>query len=181
MSDRQSYLERVTQSHRELGIPEEYLSNPQMPLCIEPQTLVNTELDYYDRPQRLEPDAFKAWCAMKAAAADAGVALHLISAFRDLEYQRKLIARKLDQGQSINDILRVNAAPGFSEHHTGRAIDIGTPGCDALVEEFENTTAFQWLSKQAEEFGFALSYPRGNPLGISYEPWHWCYKNSVQP
>jgi len=180
MNNSQSFLERVTRVHRELGIPEAYLSDSPLPLCIEPGALVDTEPDYYDRPQRLEADAFQAWTAMKKAAADVGVTLHLISAFRDLEYQRKLIVRKLDQGQSIDDILRVNAAPGFSEHHTGRAIDIGTPGCDALVEEFENTKAFQWLSEKAGEFGFSLSYPRGNPLGISYEPWHWCYKNSAQ-
>lgn len=180
MSDSQSYLERVVQVHRELGIPEAYLSDSQLPLCAEPGTLVATEPDYYDRPQRLQADAFQAWTAMKKAAADAGVFLHLISAFRDLEYQRDLIVRKLDQGQSIDAILRVNAAPGFSEHHTGRAIDIGTPGCDALVEEFENTAAFQWLSESAEGFGFSLSYPRGNSFGISYEPWHWCYKISAQ-
>lgn len=180
MSEQLSFLERVEQVHRDLGIPEDYLHTTRLPLCAEPEALVATETDYYGRPQRLEPGAFAAWSAMKQAAAEAGVILHLISAFRDLEYQRGLIVRKLDQGQAIADILRVNAAPGFSEHHTGRAIDIGTKDCPALEQEFENTEAFQWLVENAGDFGFALSYPPDNPLGIAYEPWHWCFKNAEQ-
>lgn len=178
MSEHQSFLARVRQVHAELGIPEDYLLTSGLPLCTEPERLVATEDDYYGRPQRLEASAFEAWSAMKQAAAEAGVTLHLISAFRDLDYQRGLIVRKLDQGQSIGDILRVNAAPGFSEHHTGRAIDIGTLDCPALQEEFENTTAFQWLNENAALYGFVLSYPRDNESGIAYEPWHWCFKKA---
>ena len=174
------FLERVKRIHAQLGIPDDYADNSGLPLCSEPAQLVQAERDYYGRPQRLEANAFRAWSEMKTAAAEAGVALHLISAFRDIDYQCGLILKKLDQGQTIEEILRVNAAPGFSEHHTGRAIDIGTTGCDALVEDFENTEAFQWLSQHATEFGFSLSYPHGNPLGISYEPWHWCYKNDSE-
>lgn len=75
----------------------------------------------------------------------------------------------------MEDILRVNAAPGFSEHHTGRAIDIGTVDSPVLEEEFENTSAYRWLQANAQRFGFQLSYPRGNAAGIIFEPWHWCY------
>lgn len=173
-----AFARRVEAMHRELGIDPDYMAQCNLPLYPEPQRLVATETDYYGRPQRLTPEAFAAWRAMKQQAAADGIVLHLISAFRDLDYQRGLIARKLAAGQAIADILRVNAAPGFSEHHTGRAIDIGTTDCDALVEEFENTPAFQWLADHAEGHDFSLSFPRGNPFGIDYEPWHWCYKNS---
>ncbi len=176
MSSDGAFLARVRQVHAELGIPEDYVRECALPLCPEPTTLVDTEPDFYDRPQKLTPPACQAWTAMRAAAAEAGVTLFLISAYRGLDYQAGLIARKLDKGQSIEQILTVNAAPGFSEHHTGRAIDIGTPGCDALQTEFENTEAFQWLEEHAGEFGFALSYPRDNAFGIIYEPWHWCFR-----
>ncbi len=176
-NSREEFLARVQAVHQCLGIPANFLSESRLPLCVEPPLLVATEDDFYGRPQRLTPAAHDAWATMRASAAAAGVEIHLISAFRDIEYQQQLIARKIDRGQKIEEILKVNAAPGFSEHHTGRAIDIGTPGCDALAEEFENTEAFQWLSENAGEFGFVLSYPRNNVLGISYEPWHWCYKN----
>lgn len=146
-----------------------------MPLCREPDRLVSTELDYYQRPQQLEPAAFRAWQQMKQDAAADNVTLFLISAFRSLQYQTDLIANKIRQGRSLEQVLLVNAAPGYSEHHTGRAIDIGTNNCPALSEEFENTPAFQWLRDRAEGYKFVLSYPRGNTLGIDYEPWHWCY------
>ena len=145
-------------------------------MCPVPKKLVDTELDFYGRPQRLIPPALQAWSKMKARAAESGITLHLISAFRSPEYQYGLLKRKLDAGQSIEQILEVNAAPGYSEHHTGKAIDVGTPGCAALVEEFELTPAFFWLREHAGQFGFWLSYPRNNLAGMAYEPWHWCFQ-----
>ena len=76
----------------------------------------------------------------------------------------------------ITDILEVNTAPGYSEHHTGRAVDIATPGSRPLTEDFESTDAFRWLQAEATGFGFAMTYPRDNPWGIIYEPWHWSTK-----
>lgn len=175
------YLQRIQAAHAALGIAPDYLARCSQPLCKEPDELVDTELDYYGRPQRLTPATFQAWTSMRQAAIAAGVDLFLISAFRSLQYQTDLIARKLEKGLVLEQILAVNAAPGFSEHHTGRALDLGTSGCDALVEEFEHTKAFQWLRKEAKRFGFHLSYPRGNRFGIDYEPWHWCFQESTGP
>ena len=44
--------------HQALGIPSDYAESCKLPLCIEPETLVNTELDFYQREQRLTPAAF---------------------------------------------------------------------------------------------------------------------------
>lgn len=115
---------------------------------------------------------------MKAAAARDGETLQLVSAFRGVDYQRQIIERKLAAGQSWEQILRVSALPGFSEHHTGRTIDVTTPGCKALTEEFEGTSAFKWLERRAGEFGFTMTYPRGNEFGVAYEPWHWTFRNT---
>jgi len=112
---------------------------------------------------------------MREAAAQAGVELEIVSAFRSIEYQLGILRRKLERGQLMGDILRVSAAPGFSEHHSGRALDITTPGYAALEEEFERSLAFDWLRKNAKLYNFSLSYPRGNRHGIAYEPWHWCW------
>jgi len=170
-----AYLDRLRVVHRQLGIPETYLESTRLPLCLEPQQLVATEPDYYQRPQKLTPAANAAWLAMRQAAADEGVDLFLISAFRGVDYQSGLIRKKLDSGQDLPEILSVVAAPGFSEHHTGRAVDLGTSNCPALQEEFEDTPAFRWLDRHAAAYGFTLSYPQDNPYGISYEPWHWCF------
>jgi D-alanyl-D-alanine carboxypeptidase len=88
------------------------------------------------------------------------------------------VRRKLAAGVSVEDVLCVNAPPGFSEHHTGRALDLTTPRSPVLETGFEQTPAFAWLLSRADEFGFVLSYPRGNPCGFQYEPWHWCYRVS---
>ena len=176
MSVANSYKELLQKLHASLGIPREYLEQCDQSLCLQPNELVDTEPDYYGRPQRLTPQAFDAWSRMKKAAAKDGIAFFLISAFRGPQYQHDLIARKIKRGTPLREILQVNAAPGFSEHHTGRAVDIGTKDCVALEEEFEQTAAFDWLQKNGKSFGFSMSYPRGNSAGFAYEPWHWCFK-----
>ena len=124
---------------------------------------------------RLAPRAAKAWRAMAAAAARDGVALVALSAFRSVARQTAIVRRKLARGQAIEAILRVNAAPGCSEHHTGRALDLGSPAHLRLEATFARTREFRWLKKHAGAFGFILSYPRKNRQGIAYEPWHWCW------
>ncbi|MBP6534149.1 MAG: D-alanyl-D-alanine carboxypeptidase family protein, partial [Arenimonas sp.] len=129
--------------------------------------------DRYKRPLWLDYGTAQAWHRLRQAASADGVAIDAISGFRSQHYQMGIFRRKLARGLGINDILKVNAAPGFSEHHSGQAIDIGTSGEPAAEENFENTPAFEWLLGSAGGFGFHLSFPRGNPHGISYEPWHW--------
>lgn len=158
-----------------LGIPATYSATCGLPLQQECAALVDTELDVFGRQPKLDAHAFAAWTAMKDAAADAGIVLQLVSAFRSVTYQRDLIQRKLARGDSIAAILTVNAAPGYSEHHSGRALDIGTPGYEHLEIEFERSPAFAWLTANATAFGFRMSFPRDNPYGVQYEPWHWCY------
>lgn len=133
-------------------------------------------LDYVNREVRLHPLALDAWLAMKQAAAAHNVTIYICSAFRSYAYQAELIKRKLSAGHDIESIISILAPPGFSEHHTGRAIDIITDGLKGLDESFEDTEAFRWLCDNANKFNFYLSYPRNNPFGVIYEPWHWCYK-----
>jgi zinc D-Ala-D-Ala carboxypeptidase len=124
---------------------------------------------------RLTPRAAAAWKRMRAAAARDGIVLLPLSGFRSVARQRAIIREKLADGQRIANILRLVAAPGYSEHHTGRALDLGSPDDLALDEDFARTAAFRWLRRHAAKFGFRLSYPRRNPHGIAYEPWHWCW------
>jgi len=157
----------------ELGISDDYGVEPFLPAYAEAATLVEIGTNIVGRPQTLAPDTAAAWRAMVAAAAQDDIQLLVVSGFRSFEYQAEIIRKKLKGGQIITDILQVNVAPGFSQHHTGNAIDIASPGFKPLTEEFENSPAFAWLAERAAEFDFRLSYPRNNPDGISYEPWHW--------
>lgn len=167
------YRARIEALHRRLGIPADYGERTGLPLQAEPDTLVTVMLGAGGRELQLTPDAAARWSQMEAAAEADAVRLLLISAYRSVDYQAGLIERKLERGLGIEEILRVNAAPGYSEHHSGRAVDIATPGQEPLVEAFEQSDAFAWLQRNAHRWGFALSYPRDNAHGIVYEPWHW--------
>jgi len=162
--------------HTELGIPASYGLDTGLPVYEEPGELVEIGPNLVGRMQRLTAAAAQQWRARATAAAEDGIELLIVSGFRSIEYQAALIRNKIESGQVIDDILTVNTAPGYSEHHTGQAVDIATPGSRPLTEEFEASAAFQWLQQRAQEFGFSMSYPRDNPWGISYEPWHWSIK-----
>jgi len=158
----------------ELGLDEqEYARDTGLELVPEPSTLAFAGFDRYRRPLWLRGEPAQAWCAMRAAALREVRVLEAISGYRSHDYQLGIFRRKRARGQTVAEILRVNAAPGFSEHHGGRVLDISTPGEPAAEESFEGTPAFAWLQARAGDFGFEMSYPRGNPHGIDYEPWHW--------
>ncbi|WAS06085.1 M15 family metallopeptidase [Gloeomargaritales cyanobacterium VI4D9] len=125
---------------------------------------------------KLHRDAAQAFLAMQSAARAEGVILVPLSGFRSRQQQEELFyGVKAERGQQVAERAKVSAPPGYSEHHTGYALDVGDgqqPGTH-LHESFEQTAAFAWLQKRAAQFHFELSFPRHNPQGISYEPWHW--------
>jgi D-alanyl-D-alanine carboxypeptidase len=167
------YSRRVLAALRELGVDPAAIDSRGLPMEAEARRLLFAGLGTDGRDKFLAPGAARAWRSMQARAGRDGVELLLVSAFRSLEFQVALIKGKRERGRSLDEILKVNAPPGYSEHHTGCALDIGTPGCPPLEEAFEQTPAFAWLQANAARYGFSLSYPRNNKYGYLYEPWHW--------
>ncbi|AKC85834.1 M15 family metallopeptidase [Pseudoxanthomonas suwonensis] len=172
-------LHRLQERLQALGIDDGYAQRAGLGLVPEPDWLLLAGFDRYRRPLWLLPGAARAWQAMRRAAAADGVVLEAISGYRSHDYQLGIFERKRARGQDLAQILAVNAAPGYSEHHGGDALDIGTPGEPPAEESFEATPAFAWLAAHAGDHGFAMSYPRGNPHGIVYEPWHWRHHPSL--
>jgi len=127
---------------------------------------------------KLQPDAQQSVNAMLTKAKTEGIQLGVISAFRTVEDQNHLYFDiKAERGQSAKTRAEVSAPPGYSEHHTGYAVDFideGRPETQ-LNPTFETTPAFQWLEKNAAFFNFELSFPKDSDSGVSYEPWHWRY------
>jgi D-alanyl-D-alanine carboxypeptidase len=138
--------------------------------------LAVADVEEKGREHHLIPAAANAWTAMKAAATADGVSLRIVSAFRTVDRQAEIVRSKLEKGLSLTEILCVSAPPGFSEHHSGCAVDVGTEGARPLEQEFEETAAFAWLTGNAARFGFCLSFPPNNRFGYFYEPWHWCFR-----
>lgn len=123
---------------------------------------------------------------MQAAAQADGVNLTVISAFRTTKAQEELFFGVKEQRvQDATKRAEVSAPPGYSEHHTGYAVDLGdgsAPGTN-LEKEFANTAASNWLKQNALKYSFELSFPLNNQQGVSYEPWHWRFvgdRNSLE-
>ena len=125
----------------------------------------------------LDSVAAKAFLKMENDAAKDSIRFRIASTFRTFDRQAGIIDRKLKRGISIGSILKENTLPGYSEHHSGRAIDFISEGSSVLSIDFEKTKTFKWLLKNGTKYGFYLSYPKNNKDGIMYEPWHWMYRN----
>jgi D-alanyl-D-alanine carboxypeptidase len=172
------YAAKVSATLKELAIPSALIEQRALEICCEPQELVVAETEADGKEHLLFPAAAKAWHRMSEAASANGVTLQIASAFRDIERQAEIVRRKLERGLPLDQILSVSAPPGYSEHHSGCAVDVSTPGCPPLELEFERTEAFRWLSEHAKRYGFVPSFPRENRFGYSYEPWHWCFRGA---
>ena len=168
--------QRLRDLHARLGIPSTYHNTTKLKCYRTPAVLVSIGDDVFGRPQQLQERAANAWFAMRAHAQADGVTLQVVSAYRSDTYQAEVIQRLLDKGEQIEQILQRVAAPGYSEHQSGCALDLTTLGYKAVEEEFEQSGAFAWLTQFAHRHGYELSYPRNNPFGVIYEPWHWCFR-----
>lgn len=114
--------------------------------------------------------------AMVEAARQVNVTLRPISGYRSFSYQTNLYNSYVAKdGQAAADTY--SARPGYSEHQTGLAVDIGgVHGCD--VEAcFGETIEGKWVAEHAAEFGFIIRYVQANEAvtGYSAEPWHLRY------
>jgi D-alanyl-D-alanine carboxypeptidase len=146
-----SYLEELRIIHRELGIPEDCRLGRQGPIFLENGDLVRTGSDLYNRDLYLAHAAAEAWLRMQSAARQDGINLIAVSGFRSVRRQQEIIISKLSVGQHLTEILRTNAAPGHSQHHTGFTLDVADDSnCEPLSEAFERQAAFQSLSRHAD-------------------------------
>ena len=119
---------------------------------------------------------------MREEAKKDGIYLVFLSGYRSINLQNDIFySLKSIRNQEAAERARVSAPPGYSEHSTGFAIDIGdaTQRETDFETEFENTDAFKWLIKNAAKFHFKLSFTKDNKY-IDYEPWHWRYEGSIE-
>ena len=134
----------------------------------------------YQRFERLAPDASLALLKLIYTARDDGVWIVPVSGFRNISDQEKLFNAQIQRRGSPEAAAKLSAPPGYSEHHTGYAIDVtdGRFPKQDITYNFATTDAFKWLTIYAKEFGFEMSFPENNSQGVSYEPWHWRFVGS---
>ena len=130
----------------------------------------------------LHVDAAKALDAMMADALADGIDLRLLSGFRSLDLQDVIFFEVAsERNQTPEERAMVSAPPGYSEHSTGYAVDLGDGWAPEtnLSQSFEQTEAFRWLQNHAARYHFVLSFPAGNSQGVLYEPWHWRFEGTA--
>ena len=131
---------------------------------------------------RMHQETAKSYRAMRSAAWPEGIDIRLLSGFRSHDLQEEIFFEiKSERNQTALERAKVSAPPGYSEHGTGYAIDLGdgTRPDTHFEEEFESTKAFIWLKNNAARYHFVLSFPLGNLQGVSYEPWHWRFEGTA--
>jgi len=119
---------------------------------------------------------------MREEAKKDGIYLVFLSGYRSINLLNDIFfSLKSIRNQEAAERARVSAPPGYSEHSTGFAIDIGdaTQRETDFETDFENTDAFRWLIKNAAKFHLKLSFNKDNKY-IDYEPWHWRYEGSIE-
>ena len=164
-----NFQAQLNHDYRILGhLPYEEIPKDKLVL-IEPNIQVHIDM----RDSLLE---------MRDEAKKNGIYLVFLSGFRSTNLQNEIFySLKSFRNQEAAERARVSAPPGYSEHSTGFAIDIGdaTQRETDFETEFENTEAFKWLKKNAAKFHFKLSFTKDNKF-IDYEPWHWRYEGSIE-
>ena len=143
---------------------------PLVPIAYAPGDLVDI-----GGGMQLRAEAAQAVAALRAEAAAAGLDVAVQSAYRSFERQQGLFGNATARFGIAGAELR-SARPGFSEHQTGLAVDVGGGGCD-IERCFGDTAEGRWVVANAHRTGFLVRYPAGSePItGYQYEPWHLRY------
>ena len=167
--DNLNFQAQINHDHRILGhLPYAEISKEKLVL-IEPN--IEVHMDMRDSLLKMREEAKKD-----------GIYLVFLSGYRSINLQNNIFySLKSIRNQEATERARVSAPPGYSEHSTGFAIDIGDLNkreTDFEVE-FENTEAFRWLKNNAAKYHFKLSFNKNNK-NVDYEPWHWRYEGSIE-
>lgn len=159
------------------------LVNDEHPCSAELQVTLKDLANGYQIDERI----YSAFAELQQAAANEGITLLAVSAYRSADYQKQLfdqdVAKYMNQGFSEEEAQTKTKEymtyPGCSEHQTGLAIDVSsTEDIDkGLVPELSDTTTGKWLMNHSAEYGFIIRYPKGKEsiTKINYEPWHIRY------
>lgn len=133
-----------------------------------PPDLVNVD------GQKMRKEAADAFVKMRNDASRENLRIRAVSGYRTVSYQRGLYNRYLSSDSQEN-VDRYSARPGYSEHHTGLAVDVF--GSVDGLRQFENTPEFPWVRDNCYKYGFIIRYfeETEDITGYESEPWHLRY------
>lgn len=137
-----------------------------LPADYAPSDIQDIRTMYAYDDNSVKEEVYDQFIKMWKDAQSEGLSLIINSSYRTFEEQKKIYNNYDDDYAS---------RPGFSEHQTGLALDIVTPGASGSA--FENTAEFRWLQTNAHKYGFILRYHKDKEhiTGYEYESWHYRY------
>ena len=113
--------------------------------------------------------------------------IELDSTYRSVAEQQKLWDEwSADPEKGPEYVKKFVAVPGYSEHHTGLAIDICLIIDGEIVADNDDMIAqreiFSKVHAELAKYGFILRYLEGKDdiTGYAYEPWHLRYINDPE-
>lgn len=130
----------------------------------------------------IERKTYDAYCALRDELLGEGIQIELDSVYRSVEEQQEIWDAWLaDPNKGEDYCKKYLAVPGYSEHHTGLAVDIFIIKDGEEIREnddlFADMDDFVQIHNLLAKHGFILRYPKGKDYitGYSYEPWHFRY------
>ncbi len=174
---KQSAQRFLSLAHQMLKTSPEYLilidKTHPLPLDYQPDNLKILSPDSFfvnKNGMKLDSQACQSLFSMTKKALESGIQLHVSSAYRSSEYQKKTHEAYVKRF-GYTRAVRFSAPPGYSQHQLGTSVDFGS-----ITNEFAETPAGQWLMQNAKDYGWSLSYPEETthyPTGYQWESWHW--------
>ena len=136
---------------------------------------------------RIERNTYQQYVKLREALPKQGVQIELDSVYRSVAEQQEIWdAWSADPELGPEYCKKYLAVPGYSEHHTGFAVDIFIMKDGKEIrdndEMIADTEDFKKVHALMPEYGFILRYPLGKEdiTGYSYEPWHMRYVGNVR-
>lgn len=138
-----------------------------------PKTYVPENLTILAGEHYVAADAYQAYERMRQDMAKLGLSIKAITAYRSYDYQEQMYHSMLANGEQESVDAQI-ARPGYSEHQTGRAIDIGATNGS---KRFQETEEAGWIETHGHQYGFIIRYPKDQEqiTGYIHEPWHVTY------
>ena len=131
----------------------------------------NSLFDLNKAGMKIRPEAYSALNEMAQAALNEGIRLLVSSAYRSYSYQENLFNYWVSV-DGLEEAERESSRPGTSQHQLGTAVDFGS-----ISDDFDKTQMGQWIYKNAADYGWSLSFPKGyeDVTGYRWECWHFRY------
>lgn len=129
---------------------------------------------------QIEKETYAHFVKLRDALLKEGIQIELDSVYRSVARQWEIV-HEFTEKYGEDYVKKYVAVPGYSEHHTGLAVDICLVVNGNVIDDNDEMIAereiFAKVHALLPEYGFILRYPEGKDAitGYAYEPWHFRY------